>query len=254
MLIKMNIIYAKDYSDMSRKAANIIAAQVVLKPDCLLGLATGGTPVGTYEELIARCKEGSVDFKSCKTVNLDEYVGIDPDAPQSYACFMKDKLFSHINIDPANTHLPDGTNLDGADACAQYDSLLRRLGKIDLQLLGIGHNGHIAFNEPDKCFYGGTHMVALSQSTIEANKRFFEKEEDVPRHAYSMGMRDILNAKRILLIVSGAEKADILCRSLTGSIDPFVPASILQLHRNLTVVADAPALSKLLETAPELIG
>lgn len=249
----MRIICAKNYSDLSRKAAGIISAQVILRPDSVLGLATGGTPLGTYQRLIEMNKNGDVDFSKCRTVNLDEYVGLGPEDPQSYRSFMNENLFNHINIDLTNTYVPDGKNTDSESECRRYDDILKKMGDVDLQLLGIGHNGHIAFNEPYKSFSKGTQKVALTQDTIEANKRFFEKAEDVPRYAYSMGIKSIFSAKRILLIASGKEKAEILSRSFTGEIEPGVPASVLQMHNNLIVIADDEALSVLIKTAPELV-
>lgn len=247
----MRIVYTKDYLEMSRKAAGIIAAQVVLKPASVLGLATGRSPLEAYKQLIEWYKKGDVDFKKCRTVNLDEYVGLGPEDPESYHSFMRENLFQHININPANAHIPNGKNSDAE--CQRYDDLLKHLGKIDLQLLGLGHNGHIAFNEPCQSISKGTHKVALTHETIEANKSFFTGR-DMPRYAYSMGIKSILDAKRILLIVAGEEKAEILCRSLTGKIKPTVPASLLQLHSDLIVVADEAALSVLVKTAPELVS
>lgn len=249
----MRIIRAKDYSDMSRKAAGIISAQVILKPDSVLGLATGGTPIGTYQRLIEMNKNGDVDFSNCRTVNLDEYAGLGPEDPQSYRSFMNENLFHHINIDMANTYVPDGKNIDSEGECRRYDGILKKMGTVDLQLLGIGVNGHIAFNEPAKSFSKGTQKVTLTQDTIESNKRFFEKAEDVPRYAYSMGIKSIFSAKRILLIAAGKEKAKILCRSFTGEIEPAVPASVLQMHSELIVIADKDAMSELINVAPELV-
>lgn len=249
----MRIICARDYTDMSRKAAAIISAEVILKPDSVLGLATGGTPVGTYQRLAEMNKNGDVDFSKCRTVNLDEYVGLEPENSQSYRHFMNENLFNHINIDTANTYVPDGTNTDSEGECRRYDDVLAKMGKVDLQLLGIGVNGHIAFNEPAESFSKGTQKIALTESTVEANKRFFDKAEDVPRFAYSMGIGSIFSAKSILLIATGKEKAQILCDSLIGEIRPQVPASVLQLHSDLIVIADEDALSELIKAAPELI-
>ena len=239
------IIYAgKDYQDVSRKAANIMSAQIIMKPDAVLGLATGSTPVGMYAQLVEWYKKGDLDFAEVKTANLDEYKGLPRDNEQSYYYFMNSHLFSHVNIDPANTHIPNGMEPDAEKECSHYEEVLAGLGGVDLQLLGLGHNGHIGFNEPDEEFDKLTHCVSLTESTIEANKRFFEKEEDVPRQAYTMGIKTIMRAKKILLIVSGADKADILYQSLCGPITPHVPASILQLHNDVTVVADEAALAK----------
>ena len=241
----MRIISAKDYDAMSRQAANIIAAQVILKPNCVLGLATGGTPVGTYKELVAKYEAGELDFSGVKTVNLDEYVGLDASSDQSYIYFMRSNLFDHVNIDQNYTNVPRGI-VDDADAeCRRYEELIAGYGGIDLQLLGLGPNGHIGFNEPDDHFPVATHKVTLTDSTIQANKRFFEKEEDVPRYAYTMGIGTIMKAKKILMVVNGESKADIVKRAFFGPVTPDVPASILQLHPDFTLVADEAALSKL---------
>lgn len=240
----MRLYRAKDYNDMSRKAANIISAQIILKPDCVLGLATGSTPIGTYQQLIERYREGDLDFSQVRTANLDEYRGLTRDNDQSYYYFMYHNLFKEVNIDMANTNIPDGTNPDSAAEAARYDQVIRDLGGIDLQLLGMGHNGHIGFNEPSDAFDKGTHCVDLQPSTIEANKRFFASIDDVPKQAYTMGIQTIMSARKILLLVSGAEKAEILHKALCGPITPHVPASVLQLHNDVTVVADEAALSK----------
>lgn len=240
----MQIIKAKDYDQMSRQAANVIAAQLILRPDSILGLATGSSPIGTYRELIARYERGELDFSRVHTVNLDEYVGLDANHEQSYARFMRENLFDHVNIDPASTNIPDGTNADAEAECARYDALIRAFGGVDLQLLGLGPNGHIGFNEPDDAFAKGTHRVALTDATIQANKRFFASEAEVPRFAYTMGIRDIMQAKRVVLVVSGEGKADIVREAFFGPVTPRVPASILHLHRNFTLVADEAALSK----------
>ena len=240
----MRLYRAKDYNDMSRKAANIISAQIILKPDCVLGLATGSTPIGTYQQLIERYREGDLDFSQVRTANLDEYRGLTRDNDQSYYYFMYHNLFKEVNIDMANTNIPDGTNPDSAAEAARYDQVIRDLGGVDLQLLGMGHNGHIGFNEPSDAFDKGTHCVDLQPSTIEANKRFFASIDDVPKQAYTMGIQTIMSARKILLLVSGSEKAEILHKALCGPITPHVPASVLQLHNDVTVVADEAALSK----------
>ena len=185
----MKIIKAKDYEDMSRKAANIISAQVILKPDCVLGLATGSTPIGAYKQLAAWYEKGDVDFAEVSTYNLDEYRGLSHDDPQSYHYFMRENFFDHINIDLNNTHVPDGSNPDAATACSEYDKIVAAAGYPDLQLLGIGNNGHIGFNEPDDHFSKGTHCVDLTESTIQANSRLFDSIDDVPRQAYTMAPR-----------------------------------------------------------------
>ena len=239
----MRLIRAKDYQDASRKVANIISAQVILKPDCVLGLATGSSPIGAYQQLIKWCDKGDVDFSQTKTVNLDEYVGLAADHDQSYSYFMHQNFFDHINIDPANTNLPNGLELDAAKECARYDKVIANLGGVDLQLLGIGANGHIGFNEPAEQFSTGTNRVDLTASTITANSRFFENESMVPRQAYTMGMLAIMQAKRIVMIATGANKAQAVYDAFCGPVTPRMPASILQLHPDFVLVADAEALA-----------
>ena len=240
----MRLYRAKDYNDLSRKAANIISAQVIMKPDCVLGLATGSSPLGTYRQLIEWYKKGDLDFSEVKSVNLDEYKGLPKDNDQSYYYFMHQNFFKDININPENTHIPNGMEPDSEKECSRYNQVISDLGGIDLQLLGLGHNGHIGFNEPDTAFAKMTHCVDLAPSTIEANKRFFASADDVPRQAYTMGIKTIMQARKILLIVSGEDKAQILYDVLNGPITPHVPASILQLHSDVTVVADEAAQSK----------
>lgn len=240
----VKIIKAKDYNEMSRKAANIISAQVIMKPDCVLGLATGSSPLGTYAQLIEWYNKGDIDFSQTKSVNLDEYRGLSHDNDQSYYYFMHENFFKHINIDPANTHVPNGTEADAAKACAAHEAVIQELGGIDLQLLGLGNNGHIGFNEPGEAFEKETHCVDLTESTIQANSRFFEKIEDVPTQAYTMGIKSIMMAKKILIIVSGEAKADAVNKAFFGPVVPQVPASILQMHPDVTLVADEAALSK----------
>lgn len=231
----MRIIKASDYNEMSRCAANIIAAQITLKPDSVLGLATGSTPIGTYKLLVKGYQQGNLDFSKVRSVNLDEYCGLDGSHDQSYRYFMNTNLFNHVNIDMANTNVPNGIATDLEQECKRYDRLIEELGGVDLQLLGIGHNGHIGFNEPNEFFDKTTHVVDLKQSTIDANSRFFEKIEDVPRRAITMGIKSIMSARKILL-VAGADKKDIIERALFGPITPQVPASVLQFHNDLIVV------------------
>ncbi len=249
----MKIIYAKDYDELSRKAANRIAAQVILKSESVLGLATGSSPLGTYRRLIKLYEAGDVHFSKCRAVNLDEYCGLPEENTQSYAYFMKENLFRHIDIRPENTYIPDGMNRDMEGECGRYEETVRSLGGVDLQLLGIGHNGHIGFNEPCDFFPKETHCVELSKQTVDANSRFFPKREDVPTHAYTMGIGTIMAAKKILLIASGEAKAPILLQMATGPVCPQVPASILQFHSDVTVIADEDALDMLMENAPYLI-
>ncbi len=239
----MRIYEAKDYNDLSRKAANIISAQVIIKPNCVLGLATGSSPIGTYKQLIEWYKKGDLDFSEVRSVNLDEYRGLDISSDQSYVYFMHHNFFDHINIDPNNINIPDGKNLDDKAECARYEKVISDLGGVDLQLLGIGRNGHIGFNEPNSAFEKNTHCVNLTESTIEANKRFFASADDVPRQAYTMGIRSIMHARKILLIANGEDKAEALYKSFFGPVTPEVPASVLQLHQDVTIVADEKALS-----------
>ena len=250
----MKIIHASDYQSMSRKAANIISAQVIMKPNCVLGLATGGTPVGTYKQLVDWYKKGDLSFAEVRSVNLDEYLGLSPHHEQSYRYFMQDNLFNHIDIKPENTHVLNGLAKNPEAECEAYNKLIRDLGGIDLQLLGMGHNGHIAFNEPGDDFGLETHLVDLTESTIEANKRFFESRDEVPRHALSMGIKNIMNARRILIIVSGEEKAEIVKKAFTGPVTKDVPASVLQLHPDVTLVGDKAALHKLVEAGVPVCG
>ncbi|WP_313074158.1 glucosamine-6-phosphate deaminase [Lacrimispora sp.] len=240
----MKLYRAMDYNDMSRKAANIISAQVIMKPNCVLGLATGSTPIGIYKQLIEWYSKGDLDFSRVKTANLDEYKGLTKENDQSYYHFMRENLFCHVNINEANTNIPDGTETDANKEAARYEETIKELGGIDLQLLGLGHNGHIGFNEPSDIFTRDTHIVDLQESTIEANKRFFDTIEEVPKQAYTMGIGTIMSAKKILLVVSGEDKAEILHDVITGPVSPRVPASILQLHPDVIIVADEAALTK----------
>ena len=241
----MKIIRTKDYRDMSRKAANIISAQMILKDDSVLGLATGSTPIGTYDQLVDWYKKGDLDFSKITTVNLDEYKGLPKENDQSYWYFMNKNLFSRVNIRPDYHFLPDGMNLDSANECERYEKLIDSLGGIDLQLLGLGRNGHIGFNEPCDSFPQDVHVVDLTESTIEANKRFFASADDVPKQAYTMGVGTILRAKTILLVVSGKDKAAALNAVVNGPITPQVPGSVLRLHPNVIIVADEDALSEM---------
>jgi len=232
----MKFITVKTYEELSNKAADIIAAQIIVKPDCVIGLATGSSPVGTYKRLIEDNKNGKIDFSTVTSVNLDEYVGLDETNDQSYRYFMNDNLFNHVNIDKAKTFVPNGKADDLKAEGEAYDKMIKDFGGIDLQLLGIGLDGHIGFNEPDKYFTGATHEVVLDESTIKANSRFFENEDQVPKTAITMGMMSIMQAKKVLLVANGAAKKDILEKAFFGPIDPMVPASILQLHPDVTVI------------------
>lgn len=239
----MNIHPAPHATAAGLIAAEYIARQIRTKPDCVLGLATGSTPIGTYQNLVRFYQEGSLNFSQVKIFNLDEYKGLSGNNAQSYRYFMQEHLFRHVNIKPENTFIPDGTQTDADAECRRYEETIASLGGIDLQLLGLGHNGHIGFNEPSDSFAKATHCVDLAPSTINANKRFFEREEDVPRQAYTMGIGTIMSARKIILLVCGPDKADILRRALYGPVTPRLPASILQFHPDVTVIADEAALS-----------
>lgn len=243
----MRIYCEKDYNAMSRRAAAVIAAQVVSKPDCVLGLATGSTPIGAYKQLIEWNKQGDLSFAEVHSVNLDEYYGLAPDHDQSYRYFMQTNLFDHVDIAVENTNVPSGLAGDPAAECARYEQVVADLGYADLQLLGLGRNGHIGFNEPCADFPAATHLVDLTQSTIEANARFFASADDVPKQALTMGIGTIMKARKILVVASGADKADAVWKAFSGPITPEVPASILQLHPDVTLVGDESALAKLME-------
>lgn len=237
----MRVFRASDYDEMSRIAAGILTAHITLEPSCTVGLATGSTPAGIYRRLAQRFIGGEIDFSDVTFFNLDEYVGLSPDDPHSYKYYMQENLYRHINAAPANINIPNGMAGDLEAECRRYDAALGA-HPIDVQLLGIGHDGHIGFNEPDTVFHTGTHTVELARDTIEANSRFFHSLDDVPKRAVTMGVLSIMRAKRILLAVSGEDKAEILSRALTGPVTPEIPASLLQLHGNVTLVADADAL------------
>ena len=239
----MKIIKTDSYYQMSRRTAGLIATQVNIKPDCVLGLATGSTPIGTYEQLIHWYQKGDLDFSKVITVNLDEYKGLSADNDQSYRYFMNTHLFNAINIRPENTHVPDGLEPDSDKACRDYNKIIADCGGIDLQLLGLGLNGHIGFNEPGSAFELETHCVDLTDSTIQANSRFFSSMELVPKQAYTMGIKSIMQAKKIIIIVNGAEKAAIVKEAFFGPVTPNVPASVLQLHNDITLIGDNAALS-----------
>ena len=241
----MRIYKTADYESMSRKAASILAAQIVSKPDSVLGLATGSTPEGAYRYLAEWYSKGLLDFSQIRTVNLDEYKGLGPDHPQGYRYFMNQHLFRLVNIRLENTFVPNGLEPDSRKACEEFETVLAELGGVDLQLLGMGHNGHIGFNEPGSVFPVGCHCADLDPRTLQANGKYFEDPKKMPRQAYSMGVGTIMHARKILLAVSGAEKAESLAKALTGPVTPELPASILQFHPDVTVVADEAALSRL---------
>ena len=242
----MRICKAKNYDEMSRQAANVISAQVIMKPNCVLGLATGSSPIGTYKQLIEWYNKGDLDFSNVKTVNLDEYKGLTKDNDQSYYYFMYNNLFKHINIDLNNTNIPDGTEPDSAIECARYNRVIDDIGGIDLQLLGIGHNGHIGFNEPGTSFDTLTHTVVLKEKTRQDNARFFDPlGEEVPTEAITMGIATIMKAKKILLVANGKNKADAVYAMIKGPVTEECPASVLQNHPDVTVIVDRGAASKL---------
>ena len=241
----MRIYVTEDYNAMSHRVASILAAQVMLKPDCVLGLATGSTPVGAYKQLVEWYKNGDLDFAQVRSINLDEYVGLAPTHDQSYRYFMQSNLFDHVNIVPANTNVPNGLAEDAAEECRRYNEVIHTLGPIDLQLLGMGHNGHIGFNEPADAFELETHVVDLTDTTIQANARFFASADEVPRQAMTMGIQTIMQAKKVLVAVSGKDKAEIVKKAFTGPVTPNVPASILQMHPDVILVGDKAALSLL---------
>lgn len=237
----MKLIVVKDYEEMSCRAARIIAAQVLKKSDSVLGLATGSTPIGTYRCLIEFYRKKLLDFRTIKTVNLDEYHGLSQTHPQSFRFFMEENFFQHVNLRTSNIHMPEGKAVDPEQETVRYGKLIDSLGGIDLQMLGIGLNGHIGFNEPDDTFSRTVTCVELTQSTIEAYSRFFENTDDVPRRAYTMGIATIMQAKELLLLASGAEKREIIQQAVYGPITTRVPASVLQLHPNVTVITDESA-------------
>ena len=231
----MQIIKVVNQEEMGLLAADVFAESIQAKPNLVLGLATGSTPLTLYRELIKRNKEGEIDFSKISTVNLDEYIGLPGTHEQSYRYFMNENLFNHININLDNTFVPDGIAKDPASECTRYDALIEKFGGIDLQLLGIGFNGHLGFNEPSDIFSNKTQCIKLTESTVNANSRFFNDFSEVPKSAITMGIRDIMLAKKIVL-VAGAEKKDIIEKSLYGEITPKVPASVLQLHQDVTII------------------
>ncbi len=237
----MRIVIAKDYQALSKKAAHIIAGQLIMKPDSVLGLATGSTPLGTYQTLVTMVEDGLASFSQAQTFNLDEYYGLGPQDPQSYYYFMQQNLFSRVDMRSNCIHIPDGLAGDVQMECLRYEEQIRRHGGIDLQLLGIGRNGHIGFNEPDLKFEAITHLVALDQDTIEANARFFDEPSQVPRQAISMGIKTIMHARKILLLASGKEKASTVYQMVYGDIRPELPASVLQIHPDVTIIVDEAA-------------
>ena len=241
----MRIIKVEDYYLMSRMTANIISAQIIMKPKCVIGLATGSTPIGTYKQLIQWYQKGDLDFSEVTTINLDEYKGLSPDNPQSYRYFMNTNFFDHININKDKTFVPNGLEMDSEKACREYNDIIKNSGGVDLQLLGLGNNGHIGFNEPNEAFEKETHCIKLAESTVQANSRFFDTIDEVPKEAYTMGIKSIMQAKKIVVIVSGKQKAEIVKEAFFGPVTPKVPASVLQLHNDVTLIGDKEALELL---------
>lgn len=237
----MRIVIAKDYKDMSARAARIVAGQIYLKPNSVLGMATGSTPLSMYKELIRVHQAVGLDFSEVVSFNLDEYIGLPITDEQSYYYYMYQNFFNHVNVRRNNIYIPDGMVQDIESECEKYDSKIGEKGGIDLQILGIGNNGHIGFNEPDIKFEATTHKVKLDDETIASNARFFEKIAEVPRFAISMGIKTIMHARKIILLASGDNKAEVLYRALFEGITPEVPASILQLHQDVTVIVEENA-------------
>lgn len=240
----MNITIAKDYDELSEKAARIIIETVRQKPDAVLGLATGTTPLGLYKKLVADHKENGTSYKYIRAVNLDEYMGLPKDHLQSYAFFMRKNLFEHIDIDLNNTYIENGIAVDEQAECKRYDGILKRFPR-DIQLLGLGSNGHLAFNEPNTPFDSTTHVVTLAESTVKDNARLFDNISEVPRKAYTMGLKSIMQAKRIIVLANGLNKAEIVARLMYGKPSEELPASILYNHKDCTVILDEKAASKL---------
>lgn len=237
----MKLITIDNYEELSKVAARDLASTIKEKPNAILGLATGGSPVGMYKELIKMYQDGELDFSKIKTVNLDEYVGLNPEHEQSYRHFMNENLFNHVNININNTIVPNGLAQDLNAECKEYDKKIEELGGIDVQLLGVGNNGHIAFNEPDKELSSGTHVITLTEDTIKANSRFFDTIDEVPKRAITMGLGEIMKAKKIVLIASGESKAEAIKGLFSGKITTENPASMLQMHRDVTVIVDKAA-------------
>lgn len=237
----MELIVVKNYEEMSKKAGSIISSQVIIKPNSVLGLATGDTPLGMYNDLVKKYKENEVDFSKVKTFNLDEYYGLEKDNIQSYYFYMMNNFFKFINIDISNVNIPNGTSNNIEEDCLNYERKIKEAGGIDIQVLGIGVNGHIGFNEPNVNFEAETHLVNLDEKTIKSNARFFNSIDEVPKQAISMGIKTILQSKKIILLASGESKAEAVYNTVKGKISPEVPSSILQLHQNVTIILDESA-------------
>lgn len=240
----MRVFICDDYNEMSKKAANMVAGQIFIKPDSVIGLATGSTPLQMYKELIKMYEEENLDFRDVTTFNLDEYIGLKKDDVNSYNYYMMENFFKHINIRMNNVYIPDGKAPDIDIECEQYEEKIEEKGGIDLQVLGIGNNGHIGFNEPDLKFEATTHLVKLDEMTIEANSRFFSSIEEVPKHAISMGIKTIMHSRKIVLLANGMNKAETVYKAMFGPITPEVPASILQLHPDANIFLEKEAAEK----------
>ena len=239
----MRVIVCENYEELSNQAAKIVSSQLVVKPNSILGLATGSTPIGLYQNLIDMNKKGEIDFSEVKTFNLDEYYPIKKSNDQSYDYFMNEQLFSHVNIDKNNTNIPNGEAADPVEECERYEKLLDAIGGVDLQILGIGQNGHIAFNAPDENLIAVTHLTGLTQSTIEANSRFFASADEVPKQALTMGMGSILKAKKIVILANGANKSKAVAELLNDNITTSNPATMLKVHPDVTLICDKEAFS-----------
>ena len=237
----MKLIETKNYDELSRVAADMLISEIKAKPDCVLGLATGSTPIGTYDKLIEAYKSNEVSFAKVKSINLDEYVGISWSNTESYRYFMNEHLFDHVDIDKSRTHVPDGLAKDPAAMGQAYDAAIEAAGGIDLQVLGLGPNGHIAFNEPEEELYAGTHLTGLTESTIKANSRFFEKIEDVPTQAVTMGIGSIMKARKIIVLASGKGKHPVIEKMLSGRITTQCPGTLLLAHADVTLIVDKDA-------------
>ena len=240
---QLKIICARSPEEAGKFAADEFEYLIQNKPDCVIGLATGSTPLPLYRELIEREKTGRIDFSLVRSVNLDEYSGLPAEHPQSYRRFMQENLFDYLSIKPENTIVPDGMADDTNEICLAYEKKIAEWGGVDLQLLGIGHNGHIGFNEPNMCFSKTTHEVKLSETTRKANSRFFDSFDDVPSSAITMGIGTIMASRRIIMLITGADKREILRKAFWGPVTPEIPASILQFHPDVTLVCDAAAYS-----------
>lgn len=243
----MNIFVVETYDAMSKRAANMVAGQMNIKEGSVLGLATGSTPEGMYKELVQQYKEDRIDFSGVTTFNLDEYIGLEADNDQSYAYYMNENLFKHVNVDMENVHIPDGVTDDVEAMCREYDHMIEKSGNMDIQILGIGGNGHIGFNEPDEKLEAGTHLVKLVEETIEANSRFFNSIDDVPKEAVSMGIRNIMHAKKVVLMANGAHKAQAVYDMIFGPVTTNLPASVLQIHNDATIILEKEAATLMLE-------